>query len=148
MSDQTTTMTHEEQLVVEKVERSKRLMKKARFKKNMSNPSWVFWALFKYMTLILASFAVLVPPYSVLMASFKTLDEYYNTSKVGLPETFMNFTNYIKVFTDGDLGLAFLTQVQFCWFHCSSPSCSGLKWHMYYLDLSLEVKSLCYSLML
>jgi len=42
------------------------------------------------------------------MASFKTLDEYYNTSKVGLPETFMNFTNYIKVFTDGDLGLAFL----------------------------------------
>ncbi|MEH0664752.1 carbohydrate ABC transporter permease [Vibrio scophthalmi] len=108
MSDQTTTMTHKEQLVVEKVERSKRLMKKARFKKNMSNPSWVFWALFKYMTLILASFAVLVPPYSVLMASFKTLDEYYNTSKVGLPETFMNFTNYIKVFTDGDLGLAFL----------------------------------------
>ncbi|MEH0674037.1 carbohydrate ABC transporter permease [Vibrio scophthalmi] len=108
MLDQTSTMTHEEHLVVEKVERSKRLMKKARLKKNMSNPSWVFWALFKYMTLILASLAVLVPPYSVLMASFKTLEEYYNTSKVGLPETFMNFTNYVKVFTDGDLGLAFL----------------------------------------
>lgn len=108
MSDQVSTMTSEELLVVEKGERSKRLIKKARFKKNMSNPSWVFWALFKYTTLILASFAVLVPPYSVLMASFKTLDEYYNTSKVGLPETFMNFTNYVKVFTDGDLGLAFL----------------------------------------
>ncbi|MDB1125337.1 carbohydrate ABC transporter permease [Vibrio algarum] len=42
------------------------------------------------------------------MASFKTLDEYYNTSKVGIPESFANISNYIKVFSDGDLGLAFM----------------------------------------
>ncbi|WP_105901686.1 carbohydrate ABC transporter permease [Vibrio gangliei] len=87
--------------------KNEKAMKKARFKQNLSKPSWVFWQLFKYATLIIASIAVLVPPYSVLMASFKTLPEYYSTNKVSLPESFFNFSNYIKVFTDGDLGLAF-----------------------------------------
>ncbi|WP_246225783.1 carbohydrate ABC transporter permease [Vibrio agarilyticus] len=82
-------------------------MNRARLIRNLSNPSWLFWTIFKYFTLILASVAVLVPPYSVLMASFKSLDEYYATSKVSIPESFYNFDNYIKVFTDGDLGLAF-----------------------------------------
>ncbi len=85
----------------------KKQLQRLRLYKKLRNPSWVFWMSFKYITLILASIAVLVPPYCVLMASFKTLDEYYNTSKVGLPESFLNFDNYIKVFTDGDLGLAF-----------------------------------------
>ncbi|MDG3085314.1 carbohydrate ABC transporter permease [Vibrio hannami] len=101
-------LTHEERQLLAKVDASKKAIKKARLKKNLSNPSWIFWSSFKYLTLVLAAIAVLVPPYSVLMASFKSLDEYYNTSKVGLPESFANFSNYIKVFTDGDLGLAFL----------------------------------------
>jgi multiple sugar transport system permease protein len=82
-------------------------IKKARFIGKLKQPRWVFWTLFKYMTLILASVAVLVPPFAVLLASFKTSKEYYTTSKVALPENFMNFDNYIKVFADGDLGLAF-----------------------------------------
>jgi multiple sugar transport system permease protein len=93
--------------LMEKVARSQKEMRKARFKKNLAKPSWVFWTTFKYLTLLLGALAVLVPPYAVLMASFKTLDEYYDTSKVGLPESFWNFDNYIKVFSDGDLGLAF-----------------------------------------
>ncbi|WP_281071512.1 carbohydrate ABC transporter permease [Succinivibrio dextrinosolvens] len=82
-------------------------LERARFFKKLKNPSWLFWMTIKYITLIFASVAVLVPPYCVLMASFKTLDEYYNTSKVGLPESFLNFDNYVKVFSDGQLGLAF-----------------------------------------
>ncbi|SFK36409.1 carbohydrate ABC transporter permease [Succinivibrio dextrinosolvens] len=82
-------------------------LERARLFKKLKNPSWLFWMSIKYITLIFASIAVLVPPYCVLMASFKTLDEYYNTSKVGLPESFLNFDNYVKVFTDGQLGLAF-----------------------------------------
>jgi len=107
MSQPSTAISYEEQRLIAKVERSERAMRKARLKKTLSNPSQVFWLTFKYLTLALASLAVLVPPYSVLMASFKTLDEYYNTSKVGFPETFANFSNYVKVFTDGNLGLAF-----------------------------------------
>ncbi|OQQ10682.1 sugar ABC transporter permease [Vibrio splendidus] len=107
MNNQEMALSQEDQQILDRVERSEKQMKKARLKKNLSNPSWVFWSTFKYLTLFLASLAVLVPPYSVLMASFKTLDEYYATSKVGLPESFTNFSNYIKVFADGDLGLAF-----------------------------------------
>ncbi len=78
-----------------------------RLRRNIRNPKWLFWVTFKYLTLLLGAVAVLVPPYAVFMASFKTLDEYYANSKVALPESFFNFDNYIKVFTDGDLGLAF-----------------------------------------
>ncbi|ANQ24667.1 sugar ABC transporter permease [Vibrio natriegens] len=108
MSEQHLALSLEEQEQLKRVQRSEKQIKKARLKKNLSNPSWVFWSGFKYLTLAVAALAVLVPPYSVLMASFKTLDEYYNTSKVGLPESFANLSNYIKVFTDGNLGLAFM----------------------------------------
>ena len=63
--------------------------------------------LVKYVTLILASVAVLIPPYAILMAAFKTPAEYYAKSKVALPDSFLNFANFHKVFVDGDLGLAF-----------------------------------------
>lgn len=86
---------------------SEKIMRKMRLKKNLSDPTWVFWVTFKYLTLILASIAVLVPPYAVFMASFKSLPEYYKTSKMSFPNDFFNFSNYVKVFTDGDLGLAF-----------------------------------------
>lgn len=87
--------------------RTEKEMRKARFFSQLRKPNWLFWTAFKYVTLILATLAVLVPPYAVLLASFKTSKEYYATSKVALPESFSNFENYIKVFTDGDLGLAF-----------------------------------------
>ncbi len=93
--------------LLRKVKQAQRRTTMARFKAKLHDPRWVFWVVFKYITLLMAAIAVIVPPYCVLMASFKTLDEYYNTSKVGLPETFMNFSNYIKVFQEGNLGLAF-----------------------------------------
>lgn len=92
--------------VIAKV-RTEKEMRKARFINKLKQPKWLFWTLFKYLTLVLASVAVLVPPFAVLLASFKTSKEYYSTSKVALPESFFNFDNYIKVFADGDLGLAF-----------------------------------------
>ncbi len=93
--------------LLKKVKQAQRRTTIARFKAKLHEPHWVFWTAFKYLTLLMAAVAVIVPPYCVLMASFKTLDEYYNTSKVGLPESFLNFSNYIKVFEEGNLGLAF-----------------------------------------
>ncbi|MGL6259294.1 carbohydrate ABC transporter permease [Vibrio sp. WXL103] len=86
---------------------NRRDIQKARLKQRLRQPKWLFWTAFKYLTLALATLAVLVPPYAVLMASFKTPSEYYATSKVALPESFANFDNFIKVMADGDLGLAF-----------------------------------------
>jgi multiple sugar transport system permease protein len=106
LTTQTTEISDDEALM-KHVSASEKRMRYARLKKNLSKPSWVFWVGFKYLTLFLGSLAVLVPPYAVLMASFKSLDEYYDTSKVGLPDSFSNFDNYVKVFADGDLGLAF-----------------------------------------
>jgi ABC-type glycerol-3-phosphate transport system permease component len=73
----------------------------------MKRPQWLFWMLVKYVTLLMASVAVLIPPYAILMAAFKTPTEYYAKSKVALPDSFLNFANFHKVFLDGDLGLAF-----------------------------------------
>lgn len=93
--------------LLRKVKQAQRRTTAARLKARLHEPRWVFWTAVKYITLLMAAVAVIVPPYCVLMASFKTLDEYYNTSKVGLPESFLNFSNYIKVFREGNLGLAF-----------------------------------------
>ncbi|WP_163134579.1 carbohydrate ABC transporter permease [Agarivorans sp. Alg241-V36] len=79
----------------------------ARVLNKLKQPSWVFWTCIKYLTLILASLAVLVPPYAVLMASFKNAKEYYATSKVALPESFLYFDNFVQVIAEGNLGLAF-----------------------------------------
>lgn len=100
-------LTSEEKILMDKVAAAQRRTDLERLKRKLHDPRWVFWMGVKYLTLIVAALAVLIPPYCVLMASFKTLDEYYNTSKVGLPESFLNFDNYLAVFERGNLGLAF-----------------------------------------
>ncbi|MBQ9273724.1 MAG: carbohydrate ABC transporter permease [Succinivibrio sp.] len=100
-------LTAEEKALMDKVAAAQRRTDLERLKRKLHDPRWVFWMGVKYLTLIVAALAVLIPPYCVLMASFKTLDEYYNTSKVGLPESFLNFDNYLAVFERGNLGLAF-----------------------------------------
>ncbi len=88
-------------------QRDERQLVRQRLLNKLKQPHWVFWMLVKYVTLLLASVAVLIPPYAILMAAFKTPTEYYAKSKVALPDSFFNFANFHKVFVDGDLGLAF-----------------------------------------
>ena len=89
------------------IRRGERQLARQRLLNKLKQPKWVFWMLVKYVTLILASVALLIPPYAILMAAFKTPAEYYAKSKVALPDSFLNFANFHKVFVDGDLGLAF-----------------------------------------
>ena len=89
------------------IRRGERQLARQRLLNKLKQPKWVFWMLVKYVTLNLASVAVLIPPYAILMAAFKTPAEYYAKSKVALPDSFLNFANFHKVFVDGDLGLAF-----------------------------------------
>ncbi len=89
------------------IKRVERQLARQRLFSKMKRPQWLFWMLVKYVTLLMASVAVLIPPYAILMAAFKTPTEYYAKSKVALPDSFLNFANFHKVFLDGDLGLAF-----------------------------------------
>ncbi|WP_313999410.1 carbohydrate ABC transporter permease [uncultured Paenibacillus sp.] len=67
----------------------------------------VLWVkIIKYLSLALAVFIVLFPLYSVVVGAFKTQVEYYN-SGLRLPENFLNFENFQKVFEVGKLALGF-----------------------------------------
>lgn len=61
---------------------------------------------FKYATLLAASFVVLFPIYSVVIGAFKTQKEYYE-SGLALPQNFLNFDNFVRVYEVGKLGLGF-----------------------------------------
>lgn len=66
---------------------------------------------FQYATLVLASFLVLAPLYSVLVGSLKTPLEYINSSKMTPPQSWLNFDNYAAVLfpnTGLPIGNAFL----------------------------------------
>lgn len=66
---------------------------------------------FQYATLVVASFLVLAPLYSVLVGSLKTPLEYINSSKMTPPSNWLNFDNYTAVLfpsTGLPLGNAFL----------------------------------------
>ena len=57
----------------------------------------------KYISLILMALVVFVPIISVVFSSFKTKLEYLKTPRFTPPESFFNFENYIKIFTEGNL---------------------------------------------
>lgn len=67
--------------------------------------------IFQYATLVVASFLVLAPLYSVLIGSLKTPLEYINSSKMTPPANWLNFENYTAVLfpnTGLPIGNAFL----------------------------------------
>ena len=63
----------------------------------------------KYFSLLLAMFLALLPLVSCLLVSFKTDEEYQLTPVMQLPENFLNFENFRRVWVDGDMGRAFAT---------------------------------------
>ncbi|MFP4187591.1 MAG: carbohydrate ABC transporter permease, partial [Acholeplasmataceae bacterium] len=57
----------------------------------------------KYATLISISLIVIVPMIPIFLGSFKTNNEFYQTSVWELPQDFLNFENYRIAFTDGNM---------------------------------------------
>ncbi|SEM53276.1 carbohydrate ABC transporter permease [Paenibacillus sp. OV219] len=64
------------------------------------------WTAVKYVSLLLGVFVVFFPLYSVFVSAFKTQVEYYQ-SGMKLPDNWLNFDNFRKVFKVGKLGLGF-----------------------------------------
>jgi raffinose/stachyose/melibiose transport system permease protein len=61
----------------------------------------------KYFTLLVAAFVILFPPYIIVANSFKTKEEFFESSAMSLPNSFLYFHNFIEAFKNADMLTAF-----------------------------------------
>lgn len=66
------------------------------------------WTFVKYFTCIFAALIFILPILTILLASFKEFDEFYNTSKLSIPHNIFNFSNYVQAFIDGGMLRGFM----------------------------------------
>ncbi len=66
------------------------------------------WIVIQYFSLIFFSFIALLPVVSCLITAFKTKEEYESTNVMTLPKNWLNFSNFVQVWEDADMGRAFL----------------------------------------
>ena len=62
----------------------------------------------KYFSLVFFSFAAILPVVSCVITAFKTDAEYQQTNVMTLPESWLNFENYISAFQRANMGKAFI----------------------------------------
>lgn len=67
----------------------------------------IIWSVFKYASLILASFIAILPVVSCIITAFKTPEEYANTNVMTLPESWLYLDNFIEAWNKANMGLAF-----------------------------------------
>ncbi len=66
------------------------------------------WIFIEYFSLLFFSFVALLPVVSCVITAFKTETEYQNTNVMTLPESWLNFDNFIQAFNKANMGRAFL----------------------------------------
>lgn len=69
------------------------------------------WSVFKYGTLFLGAFISVLPLVSCVITAFKTEAEYKSTNVMQLPESWLNFDNFIQAFKEANMGLAFRNSI-------------------------------------
>ncbi|MCM1283642.1 MAG: carbohydrate ABC transporter permease [Muribaculaceae bacterium] len=62
----------------------------------------------KYIILVFFSLVAVVPIVSCVITAFKTEAEYQSTNVMTLPESWLNFDNFVKAFTTANMGRAFI----------------------------------------
>lgn len=62
----------------------------------------------KYFSLVFFSFVAVLPVVSCVITAFKTDTEYQQTNVMTLPESWMNFDNFILAFQKANMGRAFI----------------------------------------
>lgn len=67
-----------------------------------------FFNVIKYLSLLGGVFIALLPIVVVLFASFKTSEEYRQTSALTPPSNWLNFENFSRVFVEGNMVTGFL----------------------------------------
>ncbi len=66
------------------------------------------WIFVEYFSLIFFSFIALLPVVSCVITAFKTETEYQATNVMTLPQSWLNFDNFIQAFNKANMGRAFL----------------------------------------
>ena len=62
----------------------------------------------KYVSLVFFSFVAVLPVVSCVITAFKTEQEYQNTNVMTLPESWLNFQNFLDAFDRANMGRAFI----------------------------------------
>ena len=65
-------------------------------------------ATLKYFSLVFFSLVAILPIVSCVITAFKTEAEYKSTNVMTLPESWLNFSNFINAFTRANMGKAFI----------------------------------------
>lgn len=75
----------------------------------------------KYFSLVFFSIVALLPVVSCVITAFKTKEEYQSTNVMTLPESWLNFGNFVEAFQRANMGRAFLNSaiVLVCVLICS-----------------------------
>lgn len=76
-------------------------------KKKMSAKQ-IVWMAVKYASLVITSIIILLPLIVAVLGSFKTSAEFNDGNVLALPKNFLNFSNYITAFVDGNMLTGFL----------------------------------------
>lgn len=72
------------------------------------NASKIIWTIIKYLSLVFFSFVAVLPVVSCVITAFKTETEYQQTNVMTLPESWLNFSNFIDAFQKANMGRAFI----------------------------------------
>lgn len=67
-----------------------------------------FLIFLKYFSLVFFAFVAILPIVSCVITAFKTETEYAQTNVMVLPESWLNFQNFIDAFTKANMGKAFV----------------------------------------
>ena len=78
----------------------------AKRKKHYS-AGFVIWTIVKYFSLIFFAFVAVLPIVSCVITAFKTDAEYKSTNVMTLPQSWLNFDNFVKAFTKANMLTAF-----------------------------------------
>ena len=76
-------------------------------RRKQDSPGFVIWTIIKYASLIFFAFMAVLPIVSCVITAFKTDAEYKSTNVMTLPQSWLNFDNFVKAFTKANMLVAF-----------------------------------------
>lgn len=77
----------------------------------MKKVTRVLLTVLKYLSLVFFSFVAVLPVVSCVITAFKTKEEYQQTNVMVLPQSWLNFDNFVQAFQKANMGRAFLNSV-------------------------------------
>lgn len=68
----------------------------------------IVWTIVKYVSLVFFALVALIPIVSCVITAFKTKTEYESTNVMTMPESWLNFNNFVDAFKRAGMGSAFI----------------------------------------